>query len=165
MKVFIIVAVSRDGFIGKKSDHLADWTGSEDKKVFKELTKAAGVMVMGQNTFKTIGHGLPGRKTVVVTGGPALLIDGVDFMSGTPAQIVEKLRQDGYKDIAICGGQSIYTQFIKSGLVTDLYITRVPVDLGSGMPLFSEPVKYKHKIVSEETLADGSKLEHQQIIK
>jgi dihydrofolate reductase len=61
MKVFVIAALSADGFIAQAEDHVADWTGTEDKKLFVQLTKEAGIMVMGSKTLATIGRALPGR--------------------------------------------------------------------------------------------------------
>ncbi len=57
MKVSLLAAITADGFIGRDATHLADWTGKEDKKMFIELTKEAGTIVMGSRTFATIaGH-------------------------------------------------------------------------------------------------------------
>jgi dihydrofolate reductase len=55
MKTVIVAAITADGFIGRTSDHLADWTGKADKKLFVQVTKEAGAMVMGSRTFATIG--------------------------------------------------------------------------------------------------------------
>jgi dihydrofolate reductase len=56
MKTFIIAALTADGFIAKGSDHLSvEWTSKEDRKFFSDRTKKAGVVVMGLNTYKTIG--------------------------------------------------------------------------------------------------------------
>ena len=57
IKVFIIAAISADGFIAKDTNHPAMWTSKADKKRFIELTKRAGVVIMGATTFKTLEKG------------------------------------------------------------------------------------------------------------
>ncbi len=137
MSVFIIAAVTADGFIAQDAEHLADWTSAEDKKVFVELTKKAGVMIMGHTTFKTIGRALPGRRTVVMTRQQLQLPD-LEATTEEPGALIARLHSDGFKDIAICGGQQIYTLFMKAGLVDRLYLTLEPKLFGAGMTLFND---------------------------
>ena len=66
MKLTILMAQTADGKIAKASDHPANWTSKEDKAFFVEETKKHGVIIMGANTYKTIGRPLPGRLNVVL---------------------------------------------------------------------------------------------------
>ena len=60
MKVFIIAAISADGFIAKDpKEPSTSWTSLVDKKHFSEITKRAGTVVMGAKTYETIGKALP----------------------------------------------------------------------------------------------------------
>ena len=61
MKVTMVMAMTLDGKIARDASHPADWTGTEDKKKFVEITRRAGAMIMGSRTFDTIGRLLPGR--------------------------------------------------------------------------------------------------------
>ena len=65
MEVFILAAQTADGFIAKNHTHAATWTSKEDKQRFVELTKDAGVIVMGSTTFKTLPKPLKNRLNVV----------------------------------------------------------------------------------------------------
>ncbi|MCL5782229.1 MAG: dihydrofolate reductase, partial [Patescibacteria group bacterium] len=58
MKCFIIAALSADGYIARDEHHPAFWTSKEDKKRFVELTKRAGVVIMGSTTYTTIARPL-----------------------------------------------------------------------------------------------------------
>ena len=162
MKVFIIAAMSLDGFIGLNSDHLADWTSKEDKQLFVELTKEAGVMVMGSNTFQTIGRGLPGRKTIVYSRSMSL--DGVEgdveVSALQPKELVQQLEQDGYQSVAICGGAQIYTMFLQAGIVTDLYISIEPLLFGSGISLAAGVERLDLRLVEHRLLNDQTLLLH-----
>ena len=134
MKVLIIVAISADGFIATDANHPAVWTSKEDKKLFVELTKRAGVMIMGRSTYETIGKALPGRVNIVYTSRP---LDSPDIVTTQedPKELVERLSKEGYEEIAVCGGQAIYDMFLKEKLVDELYITVEPVFFGSGITI------------------------------
>ncbi len=59
----------------------------------------------------------------------------VEQMSGEPAEIVEQLKSRGFKHAYIDGGITIQ-RFLKAGCIDRLVITRVPVLIGAGIPLF-----------------------------
>ena len=58
-----------------------------------------------------------------------------DMMSGPPTEIVAQLSQRGMKHLYIDGGVTIQG-FLRAGLIQRVTITRIPVLLGSGIPLF-----------------------------
>lgn len=162
MKVFIIAAMSVDGFIGLTCDHAADWTSKEDKQLFVTLTKEAGVMVMGSNTFQTLGRGLPGRKTIVYSRSMSLDgIEGdVEVSDLAPAELLKKLESEGYSSVAICGGAQIYGMYLRAGVVTDLYLTIEPLLFGSGIPLAADVKKTDLRLVEHRLLNEQSMLVH-----
>jgi dihydrofolate reductase len=164
MKVIVIAALTADGFIGRTANHQADWTGSADKKLFVKLTKQAGVMVMGRSTFETIGRALPGRRTIVYTHHPeTITVPGIDTTSRPPAELLRQLEHDGYSAVAICGGAQIYTMFMAAGLVTDLYLTYAPLAFGTGVPLFTNSLSAKLKLVETEDLGEDTILHHYEV--
>jgi len=164
MKTFIIAALSADGFIARDTHELADWTGSEDKKLFVELTKRAGVMVMGNTTFKTIGRALPGRDTIVYSR-QQIAIDGVTVTDEAPADLVQRLRTEGRQELAICGGAAIYTLFLRAGVVDELYLTVEPCLFGTGVPLFTESIQADLKLLETRQLNDNVILLHYEVQK
>lgn len=168
MKVFIIVAISVDGFIGLNSHHEADWTSKEDKQLFVKMTKEAGVMVMGSSTFNTIGRGLPGRKTIVYTSKPESFgkYEGdVEATNEAPKDLIKRLENEGYESVAVCGGAQIYSLFLKSGVVTDLYITVEPVIFGSGVPLFTDANSVKVSLAEQSMINDQVIFLHYEVSK
>ena len=166
MKTVIVAAITADGFIGRTADHLADWTGKADKKLFVAVTKEAGVMVMGSRTFATIGRALPGRRTIVYTSRPeTITAEGVETTSETPAELVGRLEREGANGVAVVGGASIYNQFIAAGVVNELYLTVAPLLFGTGVPLFgTEELNIQLELLESTKLDDNTVLLHYEVI-
>lgn len=164
MKVILIAALSADGFIGKTRDHLADWTSPEDKKMFVELTKQAGVIVMGRNTYETIGKALPGRLNIVYTSQPLNNPD-VEATNEEPQALISRLANSGYSKVAICGGQAIYDLFLSAGVVDEIYLTIEPRLFGDGISLFKETTDINLKLISQQKLNDDTLNLHYKVLK
>jgi dihydrofolate reductase len=160
IKTFIVAAITADGFIARdNSVPSTAWTSKVDKKRFSELSKRAGVVIMGSVTYETIGKPLPGRLNIVyVLGGKKY--DGVETTEKPPAELIASLEKRGFKEVAICGGSTIYTMFMKSGLVNTLYLTMEPVIFGSGVRLFKEPIDAKLELISSEKVDNSTLLEY-----
>jgi dihydrofolate reductase len=164
MKTVLIAAVTADGFIGRSADHLADWTGKADKKLFVEVTKELGVMVMGSRTFETIGRALPGRRTIVYTSHPEnITAEGVETTAEAPAEFVARLAREGANGLAVVGGASIYGQFMGAGVVDELYLTVAPLLFGTGIPLFSMALDRKLELIKTSNLDENTVLLHYQV--
>lgn len=160
MKVFIVAALTADGCIARdNSVPSTAWTSKVDKKRFTELSKRAGVVVMGSVTYETIGKPLPGRHTIVYVPDERKY-DGVETTKKSPGELIADLEKRGFKEVAICGGSTIYTMFMKSGLVDTLYLTIEPVIFGSGVRLFKEPIDAKLELVSSEKIDNSTLVEY-----
>jgi len=59
----------------------------------------------------------------------------VEHMSGDPADILSRLAARGIGHVYVDGGITIQ-RFLRAGLIQRLVVTRVPVLIGSGIPLF-----------------------------
>ena len=149
MKTFLIAAITADGFIGKDSAHLADWTSKEDKQFFVKKTKEAGVVIMGRNTYNTIGRPLADRHNIIYSEED---IVGVETTRKIPQELLQDLKSRGYKEVAICGGAQIYTMFMEAKLVDTLYLTVEPILFGSGIKLFNKELDVKLQLKSMEKL-------------
>jgi dihydrofolate reductase len=160
IQCFIIAAMSADGYIARDSSLPSTaWTSKEDKKRFVAITKKAGVVIMGLNTWKTFGKPLKDRLTVVYSPEPiADLPEGVEITAKSSADLLAELDGRGFKEAAICGGSQIYTMFMKSGLVNKLYLTIEPVVFGDGIRLFKENLDYKLKLIESIKTEDGTLL-------
>jgi dihydrofolate reductase len=149
MNVFLIAAITVDGFIARDSDQIStSWTSLEDKKWFQDRTKQAGVVVMGNTTYATVKKPLPKRLNIVYSSQPQTNEGqpNLRFTSLEPEKLIEQLASEGYQEVAICGGASIYTMFLKAGVVNKMYLTVEPVVFGTGIKLFSEELNIKLKL-------------------
>lgn len=162
--VFIIAALTADGFIGKNNSHLADWTSKEDKTFFIEISKKAGVVVMGLNTFNTMKKPLKDRVNIVYSE-EKINCDGVEITSKEPKKLLEELYNRGFKEVAICGGSQIYTLFMESGLVDALYLTIEPLVFGSGISLFNKPLNKKLEFKNIKKIGDQTLMLEYTVIK
>ena len=135
MKVKLIMAITADGCIAKGVDHTPmDWTSTEDKKHFREATQAAGVLIMGLNTYETIGRALPNRLNVILTYDEREYHPGVlEHKSGDVKIILKELEDRGYKEVIIAGGTFVNSLFLKEGLLDEIQLTIEPTVFGSGM--------------------------------
>lgn len=145
IEVFLIAAQTLDGFIGRdKEDSSLNWRSKADGRFFIEKTKQAGAVVMGSTTFATMRRPMPGRKHYVLTSNPDKFVEYdasvVVAINGSAHEVVKKAVSDGYSQLAVCGGGSVYTQFLKSGLVDRVYLTIEPVFFGEGIKLFDQPI-------------------------
>jgi dihydrofolate reductase len=156
MKVFIIAAQTLDGFIAKETNHPAFWTSKEDKRRFVDLTKRAGVCVMGSSTFKTLPRPLKERVNIVYSKSQNF--EGAETTTKSPIELIEELKQRGFKEVAICGGSQIYNMFLKAGIVDTLYITVEPLVFGTGISIFNEPIDVHLELISHEKTEVGTLL-------
>lgn len=100
-------------------------------------------LVMGRRTFETVRafHPWPYGDTPVVVlahrdpGIPPELADRVEAMAGAPAEVLQALAARGFRHVYVDGGRTIQG-FLAAGLLQRLVLTRVPVLLGRGVPLF-----------------------------
>lgn len=154
IKVFIVVAQTLDGFIAKEVNHPAFWTSKEDKQRFVELTKRAGVVVIGKSTFKTLPRPLKERVNIVYSKTEHF--EGTETTADTPIELIQKLEARGFKEVAICGGSQIYTMFLKAGVVDTIYITVEPILFGAGISVFNEPIDVQLELKSETKTESGT---------
>lgn len=142
MEVILLMAMTLDGKIARSRTELVDWTGKKDKQYFVQITRSAGVVVMGSKTFDTIGHPLPGRRNIVMTRDKTRHSDDdqLVFTDQSPGQIVADLKRRGFDQAALIGGSVVNSLFAKENLITRIHVTLVPTVFGQGLSLFNTPL-------------------------
>jgi dihydrofolate reductase len=160
MKVILLMAVTADGMIARDSSQLVDWTGKADKKYFVEITRKAGVMIMGSKTFDTIGKVLPGRKNIVMTRNKTRKSNNENliFTSKSPNEIITDLQAQGFESVALIGGSIINTLFLNENLVDEVHLTMVPRIFGKGLALFDKPLDKQLALMDVNKLGEDNVL-------
>ncbi len=146
MKASVFIATSVDGFIAREDGGL-DWLPADggEPHGYLEFMATVDAVVIGRKTFETVmtfdAWPYGNRRVIVLSTKmrevqvPAGAI--CEVMTGPPSQVVARLAERGVKHIYVDGGATIRA-FMEEGLIQDLTITRVPILLGNGIPLFGK---------------------------
>lgn len=149
IKCSVFVAASVDGFIATQDGGL-DWLERPEFSAtpmkglsYAEFISSVDCLVMGRKTFEKVMsfEKWPYEGTPVVvlsrsqTQVPAGLEGKVEFRSGSPHEIIDCLQNDKRNHLYIDGGVTIQ-KFLEANLIHEITITRIPVLLGKGIPLF-----------------------------
>lgn len=143
MQASVFVGTSLDGFMARTNGEL-DFLppGGGEPHGYDEFMDTVDALVIGRNTFDTVLAFDPwpyGNKPVFVLSTrplpPAPSGAVVEHLSGAPTEIVSLLAARGIRHIYVDGGITIQ-RFLQAGLIQRLVVTRVPVLIGTGIPLF-----------------------------
>jgi dihydrofolate reductase len=143
VKASVFIGTSVDGFIARPNGEL-DFLppGGGEPHGYDEFMLTVDALVIGRKTFETVlafDEWPYGEKPVFVLSAHPLAPPPagafVERMSGAPAEIVSQLAARGLRHVYVDGGITIQ-RFLEARLIQRLIITRVPVLIGSGIPLF-----------------------------
>ena len=144
MTVSVFIGTSLDGFIARPNDDL-DFLpeGGGEPHGYDEFMASVDALVIGRKTFEKVltfeAWPYGDKRVVVLSSRPVDLsraVGGVvEQMAGPEAEIVSQLAASGAHHLYIDGGITIQ-RFLRAGLIQRLIITRVPVLIGDGVPLF-----------------------------
>jgi len=143
MKLSVFIGTSLDGFIARRNgdyDFLPADGG--EPHGYDEFMASVDTILIGRNTFEVVLK-LPSwpyadKRVVVLSHRPLDLSKAkgrVEQTSGEPSQIAQGLAASGAKHVYVDGGITVQ-EFLRAGLIHQITITRVPVLIGDGIPLF-----------------------------
>jgi dihydrofolate reductase len=148
MRATVYIATSVDGFIAREDGGI-DWLpdggdeeGGEDYG-YQEFIDSVDAIVMGRSTYElalSFGSWPYGEKPVVVLSSrrveiPDAIAHTVESLSVAPREVVRRLAERGFGHLYVDGGRTIQG-FLREGLIQQLILTKVPVLIGTGIPLF-----------------------------
>ena len=161
MKCSVYIATSLDGFIATHEDSL-DWLHSagngknlkpENADMgFANYLASIDCIIMGRKSMEIISSmNLTAEqwpygdiKIIILSNtisqAPENLNGKIEFYSGELSKLLQNLEAKGHKHAYIDGGTTIQN-FINHGLIEEITITRAPVLLGEGKPLFGKTNK------------------------
>ena len=163
MKTSVFVGTSLDGFIARSNGSYDFLTAAGgEPHGYDEFMSTVDTLVIGRHTFEAVLQ-LPawpyGARPVFVLSTRALAPSPagavVERMSGNPAEILAQVAARGLRHAYVDGGITVQ-RFLRAGLLQRLIITRVPVLIGDGIPLFGvteRDIRLKH--VATRAYASG----------
>lgn len=116
--ISLMVAHDPNRVIGK--DNQLPWHIPEDLAYFKKHTIGKGI-VMGRNTYESIGRPLPKRRNIVVTRNPEYRADGIDVVHNLDEAI--RLAKEQHEEVMVIGGEQIFRTILPHA--DRLYITLI----------------------------------------
>lgn len=172
MKASVYIATTLDGFIARENGEL-DWLPGSDGEVdinaenedfgYNAFIDSVDVLVMGRNTYELVlsfGPWSYGTQRVIVLSNTLKKLaddmpDTVELKSSLPKELYVELQKSGAKHLYVDGGKTIQG-FLDSGLIDEITITKVPVLIGKGIPLFGALNKDKHlKHIETQSYKNG----------
>ncbi|MEH6591407.1 MAG: dihydrofolate reductase family protein [Halioglobus sp.] len=145
----VYIATSLDGFIAREDGSL-DWLDAASATVpdgedcgYAAFMNSIDALIMGRNTYEKVlsfGQWPYEKKPVIVLSSRALeipdsLSNMVEHSFESPNKLYERLSKMGLKRIYIDGGITIQ-RFLDAGLIDDITITKIPIIIAKGKPLF-----------------------------
>lgn len=146
MLATVYIATTLDGFIARDNGDL-DWLPGAGEAFEGEdygygaFMKTVDALIMGRKTYEkvlTFDRWLYDKPVIVLANSPIEIPSharDVEQMSGTPAEVAARLSARGIHHVYVDGGVTIQ-RFLAAGAVQRLILTRVPVLIGQGIPLF-----------------------------
>ena len=148
MPNIVYIAASIDGYIARK-DGSINWlmdlpNPTRSDYGFAAFLQGIDGIILGRKTFETVlgFNEWPYAKPVPIfvlsntlTALPGNLPVRVEIVNGELKSIIKSLKSTGIHNLYVDGGKTIQS-FLKEDLIDEMTITRVPILLGSGIPLF-----------------------------
>lgn len=143
MPCSVFVGISVDGFMARTDGAVDFLPESPEPHGEAEFFASVDAVVIGRKTYEWVvsyGQWPYGKMRIVVLSTQPLDFSPfpnarVEQMEGEPANIVARLAATGAGHLYIDGGVTIQ-RFLGAGLIDRLIVTRVPVLIGEGIPLF-----------------------------
>ncbi|MGD8856342.1 MAG: type 3 dihydrofolate reductase [Chloroflexota bacterium] len=117
--ISLIVAMGTNRVIGR--DNRLPWRMPADMKRFREITMGKA-LVMGRETFDSIGKPLAGRHNIVLTRNKTYAAEGCTVAHS----ISEALQAAGEGEIMVIGGGRVYAQMLP--VADRIYLTLIDAE-------------------------------------
>lgn len=146
----------------KKVQNSFEWTSEEDREQFLKKTRDIGTVIMGANTYRSIGSKpYEGVRFYVMTNNPHNFREheNVSYHQGSVKELLIQLARENVDRVALLGGPQINAQCFEQNLVDDIYLTIEPLLMPEGMHLATSfDDKVSLKLESLETLNETKTL-------
>lgn len=146
MSALVYIGTSLDNFIARPDGDISwleSFASEEVVAPYEDIMRRTDALLMGRNTFeKVLGFGSwpYARKVFVLSSRlqtvPEELTGKAEIINLSPREALDHLAAQGFHHVYVDGGQVIQA-FLREDLVDELILSRVPLLLGAGIPLFA----------------------------
>ena len=146
--ITVIAAIATNNALGKDNDLI--WHLPADLKRFKKVT-TGHYIIMGRNTYESIGKPLPNRTTIIITRNKNYFKEGC-LIANSLEQAIEMSKEEA--QVFIIGGAQIYKETIAKDLAQQLDITMVHKDFEADVYFPEIDFKIWKEVARENFKAD-----------
>ena len=151
IKFTAYVGASIDGVIAESGKSSNKWASRKDQIFFQKALKGHDVFVVGHNTYRVAKERLNKKNTIVFTSKVSVIkkAGSVNFLNPERTNILNFLKKNKYKRVAILGGAKVYDYFLEHKMFHEFFVTIEPLVFSAGVRMF-EGKKFKiHKFILE----------------
>jgi len=148
-KVILYIAASIDGFVARHDGGI-DWLSIVEREGedygYAAFYDSVDALVMGRKTY-VLSLGFkewpyPGKRSFVFSRRALKTSrEDVVFVSGSVADVLERIEAEGFRRIWLVGGGELTGSFLREDMIDEYVISTIPIILGEGIPLFPAPVR------------------------
>lgn len=159
----LIAAQSLDGFIARPGQPGTAFCSDADAAFLRATLQRFDSLIMGRRTYETLRGRIQSSTTTqflrkIITRTPEDYAsetkpDLIEFSDAEPPQIMAELAQRGRRKTALLGGGEIYTQYLASRQVDEVWLTLEPKLFGGGTPLLTAPQELDFEFVASTQLS------------
>ena len=145
MKTIVYIGTSLDGFIARQNgdiDWLTQFANDDAIRAYEEFMSRVDAIVIGKGTFEKVltfpswPYNLDAfLLSTTIKQLPAIVEGKITLLSMKPKEVMAYLSDKGYSNAYIDGGKVIQG-FLNDDLIDELIISKLPILIGSGIPLF-----------------------------
>lgn len=159
-KVSVYIATSIDGFIARIDGSL-DWLEMVQVEGqdygFQEFFDSVDTIIMGRKTYDTVltfpDWPFSGKKVIVLTHRDLHPIHGETTWSGSISELIQTLPDESHMYL---DGGNVISQGLREGIIDEITISRIPIILGNGIPLFEKGLpEKKWKLIQARSFSSG----------
>ena len=172
MKVILDMAMSVNGIIARKN-FTEDFLAEYNWEVFCKFANKVGCLIFGRKTYEIIKdpkeYDISPIKNVykiIVSKNKNLKSKNKFFFVKSPKEALSIAKTLGFKEVLLAGGGNINSEFMKLGLVDEIFLNINPVIVNNGIKVFGESnFEYKLKLLEIKKLKDNILRIHYKMLK
>ncbi|AJF62770.1 MAG: Bifunctional deaminase-reductase protein [archaeon GW2011_AR20] len=151
MKVILDMAMSINGIIARKN-FTEDFLSEGNWEVFCKFANQVGCLIFGRKTYEMLTNPkeydiLPIKNVykIIVSKNKSLRNKNKFFFVRSPKEALRMAKKLGFKEVLLAGGGNINSEFMRLGLVDEIFLNINSVIVNNGIRVFGES-DFEHKL-------------------